>query len=72
MKENIKPATGRLGVLVVGVGGLPFTDVTSGDWFYDAVAYVYDRSFLVVNIPALIFEIFYSLDAIFRLSFGSL
>ena len=23
--------------------GLPFTDVTSRDWFYDAVAYVYDR-----------------------------
>ena len=23
--------------------GLPFTDVTSGDWFYDAVAYVYDK-----------------------------
>ena len=26
MKENIKPATGRLGVLVVGVGGLNHHD----------------------------------------------
>ena len=26
MKENIKPATGRLGVLVVGVGGAVATD----------------------------------------------
>ena len=26
--------------------GLPFTDVTSGDWFYDAVAYVYDKGMM--------------------------
>ena len=24
----------------------PFTDVTSGDWFYDAVAYVYDKGMM--------------------------
>ena len=28
------------------VEGLPFTDVTSGDWFYDAVAYVYDKGMM--------------------------
>ena len=26
--------------------GLPFTDVTSRDWFYDAVAYVYDKGMM--------------------------
>ncbi len=26
--------------------GLPFTDVTSGDWFYDAVAYVYGEGMM--------------------------
>ena len=26
--------------------GLPFTDVPSGDWFYDAVAYVYDKGMM--------------------------
>ena len=26
--------------------GLPFTDVTSGDWFYDAVAYMYDKGMM--------------------------
>ncbi|UQA28084.1 S-layer homology domain-containing protein [Flavonifractor plautii] len=30
----------------VEVEGLPFTDVTSGDWFYDAVAYVYDKGMM--------------------------
>ena len=28
------------------VEGLPFTDVTSGDWFYDAVAYVYENGIM--------------------------
>ena len=28
------------------VEGLPFTDVTSGDWVYDAVAYVYDKGMM--------------------------
>ena len=28
------------------VEGLPFPDVTSGDWFYDAVAYVYDKGMM--------------------------
>ena len=28
------------------VEGLPFTDVTGGDWFYDAVAYVYDKGMM--------------------------
>ena len=31
MKENIKPATGRLGVLVVGVGGAV---ATTNDYRY--------------------------------------
>ena len=30
MKENIKPATGRLGVLVVGVGGAVSTTMITG------------------------------------------
>ena len=30
MKENIKPATGRLGVLVVGVGGAVATTMITG------------------------------------------
>ena len=30
MKENIKPATGRLGVLVVGVGGAVSTHHDNG------------------------------------------
>ena len=30
MKENIKPATGRLGVLVVGVGGAVATTIITG------------------------------------------
>ena len=54
MKENIKPATGRLGVLVVGVGGAVATtmitmmrvDKPNGDFFYavpfdtDEIAYM--------------------------------
>ena len=32
MKENIKPATGRLGVLVVGVGGAVATTMITGHW----------------------------------------
>ena len=31
MKENIKPATGRLGVLVVGVGGAVATTMITGN-----------------------------------------
>ena len=30
MKENLKPATGRLGVLVVGVGGAVATTMITG------------------------------------------
>ena len=30
MKENIKPATGRLGVLVVGLGGAVATTMIKG------------------------------------------
>ena len=28
------------------VGGLPFTDVSEGDWYYDAVAYVWQEGLL--------------------------
>ena len=40
---------------VPGVSGLPFTDVTAADWFFDSVKYVYEKN-LMNGLTATTFE----------------